>query len=74
MENLGGELVAGEQEGSEEARVAADDWTATLSAGKVDIAGGTMQLTEVSIAFEGEPAALDPLIEQFAQKAMRAGG
>jgi molybdopterin synthase sulfur carrier subunit len=74
LENLGGELVAGEQEGGEEARVAADDWTATLSAGKVDIAGGTMQLTEVSIAFEGEPAALDPLIEQFAQKAMRAGG
>jgi MoaD family protein len=74
LENLGGELVAGEQEGDGEARVAADDWTATLSAGKVDIAGGTMQLTEVDLVFEGDPETLDPLIEQFAQKAMRAGG
>ena len=74
LQNLGGELVAGEQEGNGEARVAADDWTATLSAGKVDIAGGTMQLTEVDLVFEGDPATLDPLIEKFAQKAMRAGG
>jgi len=74
LENLGGELVAGEPEGDEEARVAGEDWTATASAGKVDIAGGTMQLTEVDLIFDGDPAALDPLIEQFAQKAMRAGG
>lgn len=64
LENLGGERVS-------EDRVEGDDWTATLSAEKVR-AAGAMELTEVTVVFEGED--LDPLIESFSQKAMRAGG
>lgn len=74
LENLGGELVAGDREDDAEARVAADGWEATASAGKVGIAGGTMTLTQVDLVFEGDPEVLDPLVEKFAQKAMRAGG
>ena len=73
LENLGGELVAGEREDNAEATVRADDWTATLSAEKVSIAG-SMKLTEVSVAFEAEEGALEGLVEKFTQKAMRAGG
>jgi molybdopterin synthase sulfur carrier subunit len=74
LENLGGELVAGDPEDDAEARVAGEGWQATASAGQVEIAGGTMRLTQVDLVFEGEPDVLEPLIEQFAQKAMRAGG
>ncbi|MFA1609474.1 hypothetical protein [Halobellus rubicundus] len=54
-------------------RVEADDWAASLSASKVSI-GPTLELTEVTVTFEGDPDALDDLIERFSQKAMRAGG
>jgi len=54
-------------------RVAADAWSASLSAETVSI-GPTLTLTEVTVVFEGEPETLDPLIERFSQKAMRAGG
>ena len=63
---LGGDAVA-------EDRVEADNWTASLSAETVSI-GPTLTLTEVTVAFEGGSETLDPLIEQFSQKAMRAGG
>jgi molybdopterin synthase sulfur carrier subunit len=71
--NLGGELVAGDAEDSEEARVEGEGWTATLSAEKVT-AAGSMKLTEVTVVFEGESEVVEPLVESFAQKAMRAGG
>jgi len=71
--NLGGELVAGDPEDDGEARVEGDDWTATLSAERVSVAG-SLSLTEVTVVFEGEADRLDRLIEQFSQKAMRAGG
>lgn len=74
LENLGGELAAGDPDDDAEARVAGEGWQATASAGQVEIAGGTMRLTQVDLVFEGEPDVLEPLIEQFAQKAMRAGG
>jgi molybdopterin synthase sulfur carrier subunit len=73
LTNLGGELVAGDPEDDAEARVADDDWTATLSVGEASI-GPSVTLTEVHVAFEGDDDVLDPLVEQFAQKAMRAGG
>ncbi|MFB6166476.1 MAG: hypothetical protein ABEJ31_15055 [Haloarculaceae archaeon] len=73
LENLGGELVDGEAEGPDEARVAGEGWTATLSAEKVRVAG-SLELTEVSVAFDGDDDVLEPLIERFSQKAMRAGG
>lgn len=57
----------------DETTVVADDWRAELSAEKVGI-GPTIELTEITVVFEGDEETLDPLIEQFAQKAMRAGG
>jgi hypothetical protein len=63
---LGGEAVA-------EDRVEADGWAASLAAEKVSI-GPTLQLTEVTVVFEGEGEALEELIPRFSQKAMRAGG
>ncbi|WP_336024328.1 hypothetical protein [Halobellus salinisoli] len=66
LEKLGGEVVDDE-------RVESDEWTASLSAEKVSI-GPTLKLTEVTVVFEGDPDALDGLIERFSQKAMRAGG
>lgn len=64
--NLGGERVA-------EDRVEGDGWRVDLSAETVS-AGGSMELTEVTVVFEGEDATLDPLVEDFTRKAMRAGG
>ncbi|SDK01003.1 hypothetical protein [Natronorubrum texcoconense] len=80
LTNLGGEQVADDT-------VAGDDWTATLSSETVGI-GPSLTLTEVTVVFEGaenrsdgngesdgaEADPLEPLIEEFAQKAMRAGG
>ena len=66
LEGLGGEII-------DDHRVEGTDWTATLSAEKIAI-GPSIELTEVTVVFEGEKATLDPLIERFAQKAMRAGG
>ena len=66
LENLGGEQV-------DENEVVAEDWRATLSAEKVSI-GSSISLTEVTVVFEGEEDVLDPLVEKFSQKAMRAGG
>ncbi|MFC7008225.1 hypothetical protein [Halalkalicoccus salilacus] len=66
LENLGGEVESDD-------RVVGDDWEATLSAEKVSV-GASLTLTEVTVVFEGDEETLEPLIEKFAQKAMRAGG
>ncbi|WP_293027189.1 hypothetical protein [Natronococcus sp.] len=66
LTNLGGERVDDET-------VTGEDWTATLSSETVGI-GSSLTLTEVTVVFEGDPDVLEPLIEDFAQKAMRAGG
>lgn len=67
LENVGGEVV-------DDQRVKGDGWAATLSSEKVEV-GPSMQLTEVTVEFEGESVAtLDPVIERFSQKAIRAGG
>jgi hypothetical protein len=66
LENLGAEQV-------DDDRVEADDWTADLSEQTVGV-GPSVSLTQVDLVFEGDPEELDPLIERFAQKAMRAGG
>lgn len=67
LENLGGEqLTDGVIEG--------DGWRADLSEEKVSI-GRSMKLTEVTVEFAGESKeVLDPVIEKFSQKAIRAGG
>ncbi len=64
--NLGGEVESDD-------RIVGEGWEATLSSEKVSI-GPSMSLTEVTVVFEGEEGTLEPLIERFAQKAMRAGG
>ena len=66
LENLDGER-------EDEKTVAGEGWTATLSERKVNITGA-LKLNEVTVVFEGDADALDPLVERFAQKAMRAGG
>ena len=66
LENLGAEQV-------DDDRVEAEDWAAELSSQTVGI-GPSVSLTQVDFVFEGDPEILDPLIERFAQKAMRAGG
>ena len=67
LENVGGEQV-------DDQRVEGEGWSATLSSEKVEV-GPSMRLTEVTVEFEGESiATLDPVIEKFSQKAIRAGG
>ena len=53
--------------------VRGDGWSASVSADTVQI-GPSLELTEVTVRFEGEPEVLEPLIEAFSQKAIRAGG
>lgn len=72
--NLGGEHVAGSADGEGEDVVEGDDWTARVTSETVDIGVGSLQLTEVTVAFEGHEETLPELVDSFAQKAMRAGG
>lgn len=66
LSGLGGTAV-------DERTVEGDGWRATLSTEMVSV-GPTLELTEVTVAFEGEREVVEPLVEDFAQKAMRAGG
>ncbi|WP_246998767.1 hypothetical protein [Halosolutus gelatinilyticus] len=66
LTNLGGERV-------DNGAVEGDDWSATLSSEQVGI-GPSLTLTEVTVVFEGDEETLEPLVDRFAQKAMRAGG
>lgn len=63
--------VGGEER--DDGTVEGDGWTAAVSADHVRI-GPSLELTEVTVVFEGDPETLDPLIEAFSQKAIRAGG
>jgi len=65
------ERLGGEQTG--DGTVEGDGWRATLTADSVGI-GPSMSLTEVTVRFEGDADTLETLIEQFSQKAIRAGG
>ncbi|WP_336325371.1 hypothetical protein [Halovenus sp. HT40] len=67
LENVGGEQV-------DDQRVEGEGWSASLSSEKVEV-GPSIRLTEVTVEFEGDSAdLLDPVIEKFSQKAIRAGG
>jgi hypothetical protein len=67
FENLGGERV--------DVGVAGDGWRADVSAETVSVgAAGSLELTEVTVVFEGDPDRLDALVEDFSRKALRAGG
>jgi hypothetical protein len=67
LENLGGEALDGGN------RVEGDGWSASLDERKVNPVGA-IKLNEVTVEFEGDAEVLEPLIENFAQKAIRAGG
>jgi hypothetical protein len=66
LETLGGERV-------DDDRVAGDGWTVSLSSTTVGV-GPSVSLTQIDLVFEGDPEVLDPLVDRFARKAMRAGG
>lgn len=71
LENLGGDAV-------DDTTVEGDGWRADLSSETVSI-GPSLELTEVTIVFVADDArmdeaALDELVADFSQKAMRAGG
>lgn len=70
LENLGGERA--DEAGD---RIDGDGWTAELTERKVTpVPGTSLTLNEVRVEFSGEKDRLAPVIERFAQKAMRAGG
>lgn len=70
LENLGGERLDATGD-----RIEGDGWSAALTERKVNpVPGASITLNEVRVEFSGERASLEPLVEQFAQKAMRAGG
>ncbi|MEF8781195.1 MAG: hypothetical protein V5A46_11005 [Haloferacaceae archaeon] len=72
LSNLGGEFVdADDAESATE--IAGDDWRVSLADDTVRI-GPSLTLTEITVTFDGEPGVLDRLVEDFARKAMRAGG
>lgn len=54
-------------------RVESEHWTVHLSTSTVSV-GPTIELTELETVFEGDAAAVEPLVEDFTWKAMRAGG
>lgn len=67
LERVGGTRV-------DDRTVAGEDWRASVSEDTVSI-GRSLQLTEVTVAFEAESDdVLDPVVEKFSQKAIRAGG
>ena len=75
LSNLGGEVVDesnGNVEGGD-ADVVGDGWRACIDSEKVGI-GPSVTLTEVTVVFEGDEETLDALVEDFSQKALRAGG
>jgi hypothetical protein len=70
LENLGGERA--DEAGD---RVEGDGWTAELTERTVrPVPGASVTLNEVRVEFSGDEESLRPLIDRFAQKAMRAGG
>ncbi|MCQ4332525.1 DUF1952 domain-containing protein [Natronomonas sp. F2-12] len=70
LENLGGERI--DEAGD---RIEGDGWTAELTERTVNpVPGTSLSLNEVRVEFSGEAESLRPLIDRFAQKAMRAGG
>ena len=66
LEGLGGERTG-------DATVEGDDWRASITADSVPV-GPSLELTELTIRFDGDPEVLDSVVERFSWKAMRAGG
>jgi hypothetical protein len=58
---------------ADDTTVEGEDWTASLSSEKIPI-GPSIEVTEVTVIIEGDEDVVPSLVEDFAQKAMRAGG
>lgn len=69
------ELGARHKEGDEgEPRMSADDWSVSWTSEKVEIAGGSLRLTQFDMVFSGEAEAVAAAHERFMKKAQRGGG
>ncbi len=66
LTRLGGEQV-------DEQTVKGEQWSASITESTVEI-GPSLTVTELSITFRGSATALDQLVPDFHQKALRAGG
>ncbi|MFB6070832.1 MAG: hypothetical protein ABEJ76_07390 [Halanaeroarchaeum sp.] len=66
LERLGGEVV-------DDGTVRGEGWRASVSAETVSI-GPSLELTEVTVVFEGDEETVVDVEERFAKKAVRAGG
>lgn len=66
LEGLGGERV-------DERTVEGDRWRASVTEDSVAV-GPSLELTELTVQFDGDPETLETLVEEFSWKAMRAGG
>lgn len=66
LESIGGERVGNRE-------IEGEGWRAELSAEKVPV-GPSYRLTEVTITWTGEEAAVEPIVLRFRLKAFRAPG
>lgn len=67
LRNVGGQRV-------DQGEVSGDGWRASVTEEDPVGIGPTLTLTPVRVVFEGDEEVLDDVVDQFSQKAMRAGG
>lgn len=69
------ELGAHHEEGGEsDPQMSGDGWSVSWSSEKVEIAGGSLRLTQFDMVFSGEAEAVAAAHERFIKKAQRGGG
>ncbi|MDR5656259.1 hypothetical protein RH831_03575 [Halodesulfurarchaeum sp. HSR-GB] len=66
LESVGAESVEDDQ-------ASGPGWHAEFAAEKIAI-GPSIELTEITIVFEGEESVLEDVVADFARKAVRSGG
>lgn len=66
FESVGGEITG-------ERTAAGPGWQAEFSTETVEV-GPSLELTEVTVVFEGDSDGLDEVVDAFEQKAVRSGG
>ena len=67
------EMGANPTEGAEAAMTAAE-WSVSWTHQRVEIAGGSLKLTQFDIIFVGEPDTIQTAHDDFMKKAQRGGG
>lgn len=61
-------------DGGDATRMAADGWAVTWSSQRIALPGGTLNLTQFDLVFEGDERAVAAASEAFLKKAQRGGG